>query len=308
MNPTSESRWPPLPLAAWSETAATFHRWLQIVGKVRMVATPPINHSWHVTLYVSPRGLTTGHIPDPRQPFEIEFDLIADQLVIRSASGATETMALRPRSVADFYRELMARLRALGLQTHIYARPNELPDATPFDQDEEHASYDAEYVRRFWQILTATEEVFRRFRSSFIGKCSPVHVFWGAQDMAVTRFSGRPAPVHQGGVPNLPDAVAREAYSHEVSSAGFWPGGGGIEEPAFYSYAYPEPPGFSDARVRPSAAYYHKALREFVLPYETMRTSPAPEDALMDFLQSTYAAAANLGGWDRAALERPRKS
>ena len=299
----ADARWPPLPLAEWTDTAATFHRWLQIVGKVRMVKTPPVNHSWHVTLYVSARGLTTGQIPDERYPFEIEFDLIDHQLVIRSGSGRTGSVALRPRSVADFYREVMAQLRTLGLETRIYRRPNELPDNTPFDEDEQHAGYDPEYVNRFWRILVSTDYVFRQFRSSFIGKSSPVHLFWGGPDMALTRFSGRTAPPHPGGIPNLPDAVTREAYSHEVSSAGFWPGGFGVDA-AFYAYAYPEPPGFPEARVRPAAAFYHKDLREFLLPYETMRTSASPDDALRQFLQSTYDAAADLGGWDRAALER----
>jgi hypothetical protein len=296
--------WPALPLAAWADTCATLHRWLQIVGKVRMVHTPPINHSWHTTLYVSPRGLTTATIPTETGAFEIEFDFIDHLLIVRTSDGSRSTMALRPRSVADFYAELMAMLRARGIEAAIYPRPNELPDATPFDEDLEHASYDPEYTSRFWQILVSTDRVLRRFRSGFIGKCSPVHFFWGAADLAVTRFSGRRAPEHPGGIPHLPDAVVREAYSHEVSSAGFWPGGGAVNDPAFYSYAYPEPAGYAQAAVRPDGAFYSTDLREFLLPYDVVRESPTPDDTLMAFLQSTYEAAANLGGWDRGALER----
>lgn len=303
IEPTSD--WPALPLDEWADTAATLHRWLQIVGKVRMAHTPPVNHSWHVTLYVSPRGLTTGHIPHPTQPFDLEFDFIRHELVMRAASGAAVSVPLRPRSVASFHAEVMAGLDRLGVPTRIYGRPCELPDATRFDEDEEHASYDPECVNRFWRILVSADRVFRQFRSSFLGKCSPVHAFWGAADLAVTRFSGRTAPVHPGGVPNLPDAIVREAYSHEVSSAGFWAGGAGLAAPAFYSYAYPEPPGFPDASVAPAAAYYHPELREFVFPYDAMRQAAAPEEALLAFLESTYAAAATLGHWDRAALEQP---
>ena len=299
--PTSD--WPALPLDEWADTAATLHRWMQIVGKVRMVNTPPVNHSWHVTLYVSPRGLTTGHIPHAGQPFDMEFDFIRHELVVRTTSGAVVSVPLRPRSVASFYAEVMAALDGLGVPAHIDIHPNELPDATPFDEDDEHASYDPAFASRFWRILVSTDRVLRRFRSPFLGKCSPVHVFWGAADIAVTRFSGRPAPVHPGGVPHLPDAIAREAYSHEVSSAGFWAGGSGLAAPAFYSYAYPEPPGFRDASVAPAAAYYHDGLREFVFPYDAMRQSASPEEALLEFLESTYDAAATLGHWDRAALE-----
>jgi hypothetical protein len=297
------SDWPALPLDAWADTAATIHRWLQIVGKIRMAHTPPANHSWHVTLYVSPRGLTTGHIPHATRPFEMEFDFIRHQLVIRSVADDV-SIRLHPRSVASFYAEVMARLDALGVPTYIYARPNELPDVTPFADDEAHASYDPEFVTRFWRILVNTDRVLRLFRSSFIGKCSPVHVFWGAADIAVTRFSGRPAPLHPGGVPNLPDTIAREAYSHEVSSAGFWAGGFGLNAPAFYSYAYPEPAGFREIAVAPSAAYYHDVLREFVLPYDAIRDTASPDRVLLGFLQSTYDAASSLGKWDRAALER----
>lgn len=304
MTPASE--WPELPLAAWADTATTLQRWLQIVGKIRMVNTPPVNHSWHTTLYVSPRGLTTGEVPVGSAAFEIEFDLIAHQLVVRTSDGGVSSLALCPMSVATFYRELRGVMRARGVNAQIYPRPNEMADATPFASDEVHRSYDADYAQRFWRVLVHSDRVFRHFRSPFIGKCSPVHFFWGAADLAVTRFSGRTAPIHPGGIPNLPDAVVREAYSHEVSSAGFWPGGGVIDYPAFYSYAYPEPPGFPDARVQPAEAFYSPDLREFILPYDAVRLAASPDAALMAFLESTYEAAARLGGWDRAALERPR--
>jgi hypothetical protein len=299
-----DPRWPALPLAEWAATCGTLHRWLQIVGKIRMVETPPVNHWWHTTLYVSPRGLTTSAIPALPRAFEIEFDFIDHLLVIRCDDGNTRRMELRPRSVADFYRELREHLRDLTLDAPIHPRPNELPDAIPFDRDELHASYDREYVHRFWRILVSADRVFREYRGPFLGKCSPVHLFWGAVDLAVTRFSGRPAPAHPGGIPNLPDRVTREAYSHEVSSAGFWPGGGAIDYPAFYSYAYPQPPGFAAAPVRPAEAFYSKELGEFVLPYDVVRQAGAPDAVLLEFLQSTYEAAADAAGWDRAALER----
>ena len=300
---TSEA-WPALPLHEWADTYATLHRWLQIVGKIRMVRTPPVNHSWHTTLYVSPHGLTTSSIPTERGAFEIEFDFIDHVLVVRTSDGSTSRTALRPRSVAEFYAEVMRLLRERGIGCAIYPRPNELPDATPFADDTAHASYDPEYAHRFWRILVSTDRVLRTFRSSFVGKCSPVHFFWGAADLAVTRFSGRRAPEHPGGIPNLPDAVVREAYSHEVSSAGFWPGGGVVDYPAFYSYAYPEPPGYAAATVEPDGAFYSTDLHEFILPYDKVRESPDPDQALLAFLQSTYEAAATLGAWDRQALER----
>jgi hypothetical protein len=300
----NRSDWPDLPLAAWADTYATLHRWLQIVGKVRMVRTPPVNHAWHTTLYVSARGLTTSAIPYDRGVFEIELDFIDHALVLRTSEGGSGRLALRPRSVADFYRELFVLLREQRIECAIYPRPNELPDATRFDEDTARAAYDPEYAARFWRILVATDRVLRRFRSDFLGKCSPVHFFWGAADLAVTRFSGRPAPEHPGGIPNLPDAVVREAYSHEVSSAGFWPGGGTIDYPAFYSYAYPEPDGYPRAAVAPEGAFYSAELREFVLPYDRVRTSADPDQALLTFVQTTYEAAATLGRWDRAALER----
>jgi hypothetical protein len=293
-----------LPLAGWADTSATLHRWLQIVGKARMVRTPPVNHSWHTTLYVSPHGLTTAAIPTERGSFEVEFDFVDHLLVLRTSDGPRSTMRLEAKSVAAFYEEFIALLGERGIRCDIYPRPNELPDNTPFYEDHARASYDPEYANRFWRILVSTDRVLRRFRSSFVGKCSPVHFFWGAADLAVTRFSGRPAPLHPGGIPHLPDAVVQEAYSHEVSSAGFWPGGGAVDYPAFYSYAYPEPPGFANTSVRPDGAFYHADMREFLLPYERVRESPDPEATLLEFLQSTYEAAATMGGWDREALER----
>lgn len=304
MAATFAADWPALPLDGWKDTYATLHRWTQIVGKVRLARTPWINHSWHVTLYVTARGLTTGPVPHGPISFQVDFDFVDHQLLVRTSGGGARTVALRPRSVADFYRELMAALRDLGVETAIHPRPNELEDATPFAEDDAHASYDGDAARRCWRVFVQAERVFTAFRARFLGKCSPVHFFWGAFDLAVTRFSGRPAPPHPGGVPHLPDWVAREAYSHEVCSAGFWPGGGAVAEPAFYSYAYPEPAGYRDSVVRPSAAAYNPDLREFILPYDAVRTADSPDEALLDFLQSTYDAAADLGRWDRPALER----
>jgi hypothetical protein len=296
--------WPALPLEEWKDTYATLHRWTQIVGKIRLVQTPWINHSWHVTLYVTSRGLTTSLIPYGAKAFQIDFDFIDHQLPIRTSDGETRVVALRPRSVADFYREVTAALRGLGIEVAIDPRPNELEDATPFDEDEKHASYDGDAAQRCWRVLLQAHRLFTAFRAGFQGKSSPVHFFWGSFDLAVTRFSGRPAPPHPGGVPHLPDRVAREAYSHEVSSAGFWPGGGGISYPAFYSYAYPEPPGFREAAVGPSGAFYSSGLREFILPYDGVRQAGSPDALVLEFLESTYRAAADRGGWDRAALER----
>jgi len=302
--PPGAEAWPALPLDQWKDTYATLHRWCQIVGKVRLARTPWINHSWGSTLYVTSRGLTTSPIPCGTKSFQIDFDFIDHQLPIRTSDGEIRSLALRPRSTADFYRELTARLRELGVETAIYARPNELEDATPFAEDEAQASYDADAANRCWRVLVQAERVFTAFRARFLGKCSPVHFFWGAFDLAVTRFSGRPAPRHPGGVPHLPDWIVREAYSHEVCSAGFWPGGGAVSYPAFYSYAYPEPDGYRDAPVRLSAASYSSALREFILPYDVVRTTASPDEALLEFLESTYQAAADLGRWDRSALER----
>jgi hypothetical protein len=299
-----DETWPALPLEAWSNTCATLHMWTQIAGKIRLAKSPWVNHSWHVTLYVTATGLTTSPIPYDTRTFQIDFDFIRHQLIIESSDGGVARFPLQPQSVAAFYRRLMHEMGRLDLNVDIHKKPNEVLDAIRFDQDESHSAYDPEYANRFWRILAQADRVFKRFRSRFIGKCSPVHFFWGAPDLAVTRFSGRRAPEHPGGVPNLPDRVAREAYSHEVSSCGFWPGGGPIPYPVFYSYAYPEPDDFSSAPVKPGEAFYSTDLREFILPYDTVRQSEFPDDTLLDFLQTTYEAAANLAGWDRNALER----
>lgn len=296
-------QWPELPFAAWQDTCATLHLWLQMVGKLRLACTPWVNHSWHVTLYPTARGLTTSPIHFGVRTFQIDFDFIDHRLLIQTGDALVRTMRLAPRSVADFHRELFAHLAALGLDIAIHPVPNEIVDAIPFAEDHVHASYDAGYVQRFWRTLLQVDRVFKQFRSGFIGKCSPVHFFWGSCDLAVTRFSGRVAPEHPGGVPNCPDWVTREAYSHEVSSCGFWPGSAAMPQALFYSYAYPEPAGFGARRMRPEAARYDAALREFVLPYDAMRQTPAPDATLLEFLQDSYAAAADLGAWDRDALE-----
>ena len=296
--------WPSLPLAAWQDTYATLQRWTQIVGKIRLVQTPWMNHSWHVTLYVTARGLTTSPIPYGTRTFEIDFDFLDHALRVATSDGALRTLPLRPQSVADFHAALFATLDELGLRVRIHELPNELPDATALDRDRVHASYDPEYANRFWRILVQSDRVFKVFRARFIGKCSPVHFFWGSFDLAVTRFSGRRAPRHPGGVPHLPDSVAVEAYSHEVSSAGFWPGSGPVDHPAYYSYAYPTPPGFAESPVRTADAFFHRELGEFVLPYDAVRTSATPDATLLDFLQSTYEAATTCARWDRAELER----
>lgn len=297
--------WPSLPLEAWKDTYATLHMWTQIVGKIRLAQSPWINHSWQVTLYLTARGLTTSPIPYGTRIFQIDFDFIDHRVVIQSSDGGIGGFALQPQSVAAFYHRLMEEMAKLNLKVDIKKRPNEVPDPIRFDQDEATRGYDPEYANRFWRVLVQADRVFKVFRARFIGKCSPVHFFWGAPDLAVTRFSGRLAPKHPGGVPCLPDWVTREAYSHEVSSCGFWPGGGPIPNAAFYSYAYPEPVGFSEAEVRPVEAFYSRDLREFMLPYDVVRESDAPDDTLLEFLQTTYDAAANLGKWDRDLLERP---
>ena len=296
--------WPGLELAKWQDTCDTLNLWLQVVGKVRLVQTPWINHSWHVPLYLTPRGLTTSTIPHGTDVFQIDFDFIDHHVLIMTASGQRRILLLRPQSVADFYASLMKSLAELGVPTKISEMPCELPDAIPFSQDTRHASYDPEYAQRFWRVLLQSEQVFRQFRADFVGKVSPIHFFWGAMDLAVTRFSGRLAPEHPGGVPNLPDWVAREAYSHEVSSAGFWPGGGPHPFPLFYSYTYPEPDGFAEITDLPEGTFYSSELGEFVLPYDAMRASSAPGETLLRFLHRTYEAAADLGGWDRTALEK----
>jgi hypothetical protein len=268
-----------------------------------MAQSPWVNHSWSATLYVTARGLTTSPLSYGTRIFQIAFDFIDHKLLIQCSDGRAGIVPLRPLSVAAFYRQLMEELGKLDLYLKINTKPNEVPDPIPFDQDERHASYDPEYASRFWRILAQSDRVFKRFRGRFIGKCSPVHFFWGAPDLAVTRFSGRLAPEHPGGIPNLPDAVTREAYSHEVSSCGFWAGGGTIPHPVFYSYAYPEPNGFAKAVVRPESAYYSNDFREFLLPYDAVRGAQSPDDTLLEFLESTYEAAATLGGWDRKSLE-----
>ena len=296
--------WPSLPLEAWAETYATLHLWTQIAGKVRLAQSPWLNHAWHVTLYVTACGLTTSPIPYGLRTFQIDFDFLTHRLILQSSDGGTGGFALAPQSVATFYARLMAEMGKLGLHVDVYRQPNEVADPIRFDQDETHRAYDPEYANRFWRVLVQADRVFKEFRARFIGKCSPVHFFWGAPDLAVTRFSGRRAPEHPGGVPGLPDWVTREAYSHEGSSCGFWPGGGPIPYAAFYSYAYPEPAGFSAEPVEPDAAFYSNDLREFLLPYDAVRQAESPDAVLLAFLQSTYEAAANLAQWDRSALER----
>jgi hypothetical protein len=303
MSRTSQAPWPELPTAAWRETYQTLHLWTQIIGKIRLARSPWLNHSWHVALYVTARGLTTSPIPDGSRSFQIDLDLIDHALRISTSDGATRQFALTGQSVASFYIAIMADLAALGIRIAIDEMPNELPEPIRFSQDNRHRSYDPDAVRRFLQILVSADLVFKQFRTSFLGKASPVHFFWGSFDLAVTRFSGRRAPRHPGGVPHLSDEVACEAYSHEVSSAGFWPGSGAIDYPAFYAYAYPQPEGFRATKVRPDAAFFSEALGEFILPYDAVRTAREPEQALLEFLQSTYEAAANSAKWDRAALE-----
>lgn len=300
----TQDQWPALPLDDWADTYATLHRWTQIVGKIRLSQTPWTNHSWHGTLYVTSRGLTTSPIPHGPRTFEITFDFLEHKLLIQPSDGDSEMLDLRPQTVADFYRQLLGKLDEMGLGVSIHGRPNELEDATPFAEDVSHGSYEPEHAAKLWRVLVQTQRVFQRFRAGFIGKCSPVHFFWGAFDLAVTRFSGRPAPPHPGGAPNCPDWVMREAYSHELSSCGFWPGGGPHPFPFFYSYAYPEPDGFSSATVQPDGAFYSKDLREWILPLDVVREATSPDDALLAFLETTYQAAADLGHWDRSTLER----
>jgi len=302
----ASDQWPPLPFAEWKDTAGTLHMWTQIVGKIRLTLSPWTNHSWHVTLYVTSRGLTTSPIPHGSHTFEIQFDFIDHQLLIDKSDGARRTIQLKPQSVAEFYRTIMKMLSDLELPVTINTTPNEVENAIPFDQDEEHRSYDREYANRFWRVLVQSDRVFKEFRSRFCGKCSPVHFFWGSFDLAVTRFSGRPAPPHPGGVPHLPDEITREAYSQEVSSLGFWPGNAATPTPVFYSYAYPEPPEFAEAKIQPDAAFYEAKLREFILPYDAVRAAENPDEVLINFAQSAYDAASKLGKWDRAALEEKK--
>lgn len=297
--------WPDLPYGAWIETRETLHLWTQVIGKVRLALTPWLNHSWHVPLYVTARGLTTALIPCGHRSFEIAFDFHEHILGIATSDGGRSQLALKPRTVAEFYEASMSALREAGIHIDIDEHPSEIPDAIPFSRDQTHAAYDPEFARRFWKALLQADRVLKQFRTSFIGKCSPVHFFWGSFDLAVTRFSGRRAPLHPGGVPGLDDKVVREAYSHEVSSAGFWPGGSGIDYAAFYSYAYPEPVGFRASAVEPEAAFFSEALNEFLLPYDAVRSAPDPDAALLAFLNSTYDAAARTGKWNRAELECP---
>jgi Family of unknown function (DUF5996) len=302
--PSQLEAWPSLPLEAWRDTYASLHLWTQIVGKIRLAQSPWLNHSWHVTLYPTATGLTTAAIPHRDRAFQIDFDFLEHRLEIHASDGRNAGFALEPQPVAGFYRRVMQALRELELPVKIHAKPNEIPDAVPFARDEIPRAYDPEFANRFWRILVQAQRVLGEFRARFIGKCSPVHFFWGAADLAVTRFSGRRAPPHPGGVPNLPDRVTREAYSHEVSSCGFWPGGGAVPHAAFYAYAYPEPAGFAQAHVQPDEAFYSNDLREFILPYDVVREAKSPDDALLAFLQSSYEAAADLAKWDRASLER----
>jgi hypothetical protein len=291
--------WPRLRTADWTDTRDTLHLWTQIVGKIRMAHAPAVNHWWHVTLYVSARGLTTSAIPYRGRVFEIEFDFLDHVLHVRTSEGDRQSVPLAPKPVATFYAETMEALNALGLHTRIHAVPNEVDPAIPFARDHEHASYDSNAVELFWRQLLRADQAFAVFRSSFVGKVSPVHFFWGAMDLACTRFSGRPAPTHPGGAPNCPAWVMHEGYSHELASCGFWPGGG--EEGAFYAYAYPEPAGYADQPIRPAEASY--ADGEFLLPYEAVATASDPDGVLQEFLETTYRAAADLGGWDRPSLE-----
>ena len=294
---------PALPFDSWKETVATLHLWTQVVGKVRLKLCPLVNHFWNVTFYLTARGMTTGPMPYPQgevgSTIEVRFDFIVHQLLLETSDGRIVTLPLKPQSVAEFYKAFMATLAELGAGLKIWSRPCEIPDPIPFDQDHLHAAYDREAVHKFWRILVWVDQVFKEFRAEFLGKASPVHFFWGSFDLAVTRFSGRKAPERPGA-----DPITREAYSHEVSSAGFWPGGGDIKGPAFYSYAAPEPSGFADRKVRPKEAFYHPQLKEFLLMYDDVRAADSPKATLMEFLQSTYDAAADLASWDRKALER----
>lgn len=297
---TTDSDWPSIPFAEWQSTAAALHLYLQVVGKYRLARTPWVNHSWHATFYSTPRGLTSSLIPDGNGGMEVEFDLIAHEVQVHCGRRTTRSIPLAPMPVADFHRQFAQTIRDLGGNPVFHGRPNELPDPVPFAEDTASRPYNAEAVTRFHRALVSVNRVFQDFRTGFRGKVSPVHLFWGSFDLAVTRFSGRRAPLHPGGIPNLPDTVTQEAYSHEVSSAGFWAGGGPVDDAAFYAYAYPGPEGFAEATVAPEAAYYDADFGEFILPYEAVRTAADPEATLMAFLESTYVAAASLGDWDRS--------
>jgi uncharacterized protein DUF5996 len=300
MMPDSKSEiWPSLPLKEWQDTYATLHMWTQIVGKIRLAQTPLVNHWWNTTLYLTSRGLTTSPVPYDTRTFQMDFDFLDHRLLINTSDGLTKSLALAPRSVADFYGDVLDTLGSLGIVVHIHAKPDEVAEPIPFAEDQKHASYDAEYANRFWRMLVQADRVFKQFRSRFIGKCSPVHFFWGSFDLAVTRFSGRKAPERPGA-----DAITREAYSHEVISHGLWPGGGAVESPMFYSYTAPAPAGLENTSIEPSAAFYSAEMSEFLLPYDEVRKSDSPDESLLEFMQSTYEAGATLAKWDRAALER----
>lgn len=298
--------WPDIPYAPWKDSCATLHLWTQIVGKYRLARTPWVNHSWHATFYVTSRGLTTSLIPAGSRGVQFDFDFIDHRLIGTVTDGSRGALELQPMSVADFYKRFLELTDDLGVATKIDGRPNEVPDAIPFEKDTMHGSYDADAVNRFWLALVQADRVLKYFRTGFLGKVSPVHLFWGSFDLAVTRFSGRRAPLHPGGIPGLPDAVTREAYSHEVSSAGFWPGGGAVDYPAFYSYAYPTPNSFSSHRVTPDEAFFDEKAGEFILPYSVVKSASDPDQLLLGFLDATYEAAAGLANWDRASLECPR--
>jgi Family of unknown function (DUF5996) len=297
--PNYDDLLPALPFDGWKDTLATLHMWTQVVGKVRLKLCPLVNHFWNVPFYLTPRGMTTAAMPYSRGSVEVRFDFIDHKLLIETSEGGHAALALKPQSVAEFYKAFMAALAELGVTVKIWTMPCEIPDPTPFEKDHVHASYDPEAVNKFWRILAWVDQILKEFRAGFLGKASPVHFFWGSFDLAVTRFSGRRAPERPGA-----DVITREAYSHEVSSAGFWPGGGDIKGPAFYSYAAPEPSGFAEFKIRPHAAFYHPQLKEFLLMYDDVRSAASPKTALMEFLQSTYDAAADMGQWDRKALER----
>jgi hypothetical protein len=295
--------WPALPLEEWRETYATLHMMTQVVGKVRLACAPMVNHWWQVALYISARGLSTSAIPYGALTFQIDFDFIDHLLHIQVSDGGEQSIELRPRPVAEFYREVLEALGALGVPVRIWSRPVEIEDPIPFDRDLQHTAYDPEFAHRCWQVLRQADRVLAEFRSGFVGKCSPVHFFWGSFDLAVTRFSGRRAPEHPGGIPNLADWVTREAYSRECSSFGFWPGSGAVQEPAFYAYAYPEPPGYREYQIRPKEAYYSEEMREYILPYEAVRNASDPDQMIHEFLKATYLACAERGRWDREELE-----
>ncbi len=305
MTSAAQPAWPALPLQSWQATYATLHMWTQIVGKTRLALAPMRNHWWQVALYPTPRGLTTSTIPYGERTFAVAFDFIGHELAIETSTGSRRVLPLRAQPVADFYRDYMAALHALGLDVRLMASPVEVETAIPFAQDREHAAYDPDAAHRWWQALLHAQRVLARFAARFTGKASPVHFFWGSFDLAYTRFCGRRAPRHPGGAPHCPDYVMIEAYSHECSSWGFWPGGGALPEAAFYGYMYPEPAGFAQHKVRPEQAFYSAGMREFILPYDAVSTSARPDETVLDFLQSTYDAGASLAGWDRANLDRP---